>query len=57
MPDITRLREANADADPMDYYEEYSEWLMRNEMVWNGDRLIELFEDAHRFDEFLESLQ
>lgn len=41
------------DADPMDYYEEYSEWLMANEPVWNGARLIDLLENCHRFDEFL----
>ena len=36
-------------------YEAYSEWLCANEIVWNGDRLVELLESYHRFDEFLGS--
>ena len=43
-----------ANADPMDYYSEYCDWLMRNEMVWNSQRLVDLFESGHRFEEFLE---
>lgn len=46
------------DADPMDYYEEYSEWLMsgRNSdlMICNGDSLVRHLESATRFDEFME---
>jgi hypothetical protein len=44
------------DADPWDYYEEYSEWLMENfpERAHNGDSLLALFEDAVGFDEFME---
>ena len=48
------LEDELIDADPMDYYEEYSEWLCNNELCWNGNRLVELLESAHRFDEFLE---
>ena len=42
--------------DPMDYYEEYSEWLMRNfpEKIHNGDSLLSLFEGEVGFEEFLE---
>ena len=42
--------------DPMDYYEEYSEWLMKNfpERIYNGDSLLVLFEGAIGFEEFME---
>ena len=41
--------------DPMDYYEEYSEWLMRNypEHIHNGDSLVLALEDGFGFEEFL----
>lgn len=43
------------DADPMDYYDEYSEWLMNNVYpICNGDDLVRHFEASTRFDEFLE---
>jgi hypothetical protein len=42
--------------DPIDYYEEYNEWLMKNfpERIFNGDSLLNLFEGAVGFDEFLD---
>lgn len=45
------------DADPMDYYEEYSEWLMKvePERIWNSDCLVRMLDCAHRFEEFLET--
>ena len=40
--------------DPMDHYEEYSEWLMQNvELICNGDDLVRHFEAGTRFEEFL----
>ena len=42
------------DYDPMDFYEEYSEWLCRHCDVHNKDQLIEKFEDGYMFDVFLE---
>ena len=45
----------DVDADPMDYYEEYSEWLLANvPYICNGDDLVRHLESATRFDEFLE---
>ena len=39
--------------ESLSYSAEYAEWLMKNELVWNGDRLVDLQEKQHRFDEFL----
>ena len=44
-----------ANADRMDYYDEFSDWLMNNygEQIWNSDSLGRLFEDGDKFEEFL----
>ena len=45
------------DADPMDYYDEYSDWLLARAAdlcICNGDDLVRHLESATRFDEFLE---
>lgn len=45
------------DLDPMDFYEEYSEWLMGRSAelcICNGDDLVRHIESATYFDEFLE---
>lgn len=42
------------DYDPMDYYEEFSEWLIKYKLVANKDDLVEKFEDGFTFEEFLE---
>jgi len=42
-----------ANADPMDYYSEYCDWLMQNEYICNGDDLVRQFEDSNKFDQFL----
>ena len=44
--------------DPMDYYEEYSEWLMQKDraadlMICNGHDLVRHLEAGTGFDEFL----
>jgi len=41
------------DADPLDYYEEYSEWLIRRFDCCNGKQMLEYFEDATDFEIFL----
>ena len=51
-PDIDDY-EPDEYGDPFDHYEEYSEWLMKNEMICNGDDLVRHLESATRFDEFL----
>lgn len=42
--------------DPMDYYEEYSEWLIRHypERIHNRDSLVAALEDGYGFEEFLQ---
>ena len=44
-----------ANADPMDYYDDFNDWLMKNyaEMIFNSDSLVRLFEDGDKFEEFL----
>ena len=44
--------------DPWDYYEEYSEWLMKNYPIecYNSDALVGMLEDAMYFDDFLEEM-
>jgi hypothetical protein len=45
-----------ANADPMDYYDEFNEWLMKNVFpICNGDDLVRAFEDGDKFEEFLRS--
>ena len=39
--------------DAMDYYEEYSEWLMANCSIANGDDLVRYLEDGDKFEQFL----
>ena len=44
------------DLDPMDFYDSYSAWLMSHAAVFgihNGEDLIQRFEDAEGFEEFL----
>lgn len=41
--------------DPMDYYDEFSDWIMKTEIVCNGDQLIGFLEDDALFARFLES--
>lgn len=41
--------------DPMDYYDEFSDWIMKTEIVCNGDQLIGFLEDDAMFSRFLES--
>ena len=41
--------------EEMQYSDEYARWLMANEIVWD-ERLVDLMEDAHRFDEFMATL-
>lgn len=45
--------------DPMDYYDEYMEWLMANAEtgICNGDDLIRHFEAGTGFEEFLSSIR
>ncbi len=44
-----------ANADPMDYYDEFNEWLMKNyaESIFNSDGLVRHFEDGDKFEKFL----
>ena len=35
------------------YYDEFSDWLMKNEFVCNGDMLIGLMENPAKFEEFI----
>ncbi len=43
-----------ANADPMDYYDEFNEWLMQNmPYICNGDDLLRHFEDGDKFEQFL----
>lgn len=53
---MTSGAEVEADPDPMDYYDEYSEWLCNQSdlCICNGHMLVNHFESATRFDEFLE---
>jgi len=40
--------------DPMDYYEEYSDWLMKNiSPICNGDDLVRHLEAGTGFEDFL----
>ena len=43
------------DLDPMDFYEEYFEWIMKVHDGGYKDLYISLYEDAWRFDDFIES--
>ena len=42
-------------ADVMDYYDEFSEWLMHNYQICNGDDLARYLEDGDKFELFLRS--
>lgn len=41
------------DVEPYDRYDEYSEWLMKNYMICNGDDLVRHLERGDGFDDFL----
>ena len=42
-----------ANEDVMDYYDEFSEWLMHNFPIHNSDDLVRYFEDGDKFEQFL----
>ena len=44
------------EVEPMDFYEEYFEWIMKHYDGGHKDLYIGLFEDGWRFDDFLEEL-
>ena len=51
-----KLDDEIANADPMDYYDEFNEWIMKNcYPIANGDDLLRNFEDGNKFEEFLRS--
>lgn len=41
------------DIDMTDYYEEFSDWIMKNYPICNGDMLVEFLEDDDIFQQFL----
>lgn len=43
----------DGDAEPFDYYDDYSEWLMKNYLIANGDDLVRHLEAGTEFDDFL----
>ena len=46
--------EVPADLEPMNFYEEYYEWIFNHcDGGWK-DHYIQLFEDCWRFEEFIE---
>lgn len=42
------------DLDPMDFYDDYFEWIMKNHDGGYKDLYIALFEDCWRFEDFIE---
>lgn len=44
----------NDDVEPMDFYEEYFEWIMNKSDGGWKDLYISRFEDAWRFEDFIE---
>ena len=46
-------QDEDCDVEPFDYYDEYSEWLMRNYPICNGDDLVRHLERGDGFEEFL----
>ena len=47
----------DCDVEPFDYYDEYSDWLMKNYPICNGDQLVAHLESGTGFDEFLRGIR